>query len=77
MGVVEKFYMVDVLTVYRTYLPKNFKCTFRFAKIILKNLLASFLWTQSVTHLQVVKYLFTSHGTMMSYHSRLILIHLT
>jgi len=42
MGVVEKFYMVDVLTVYRTYLPKNFKCTFRFAKIILKNLLASF-----------------------------------
>jgi len=22
MGVVEKFYMVDVLTVYRTYLPK-------------------------------------------------------
>jgi len=39
-GVVGKFYTVDVLT------AKNYKCSFKFAKITVKKLLASFLWTQ-------------------------------
>jgi len=31
------------------HLPsKNYKCSFKFAKIIVKNLLASFLWTQCI-----------------------------
>jgi len=28
-------------------LDKNYKCSFKFAKIIVKNLLASFLWTDN------------------------------
>ena len=27
---------------------KNYKCSFKFAKIVVKNLLASFLWTQCI-----------------------------
>jgi len=38
MGVVEKCYTVDILTVYRTYLPTLLK----------KNLLILFLWTQCI-----------------------------
>jgi len=41
-GVVEKLYTVDVLTVHRTYLPENYKRSFKFAEIVVKYMLASF-----------------------------------
>jgi len=34
MGVVEKFYMVDVLTVYHTYLPKIINVAFNLPKLL-------------------------------------------
>jgi len=34
MGVVEKFYTVDVLTVYRTYLPKIINVAFSLPKLL-------------------------------------------
>jgi len=39
MGVVEKFYTVDVLTVYHTYLPKIINVALNLPKLLLKNLL--------------------------------------
>jgi len=45
MGVVEKLYTVDVLTLYCTYLPKLINVAL-ICQNYCKNLLASFLWTQ-------------------------------
>jgi len=43
--------MVDVLTVYQTYLPKIINVALKLPKLLKKNLLASFLWTQCIcTH---------------------------
>jgi len=45
MAVVEKFYTINLLTVYPTYLPKIINFTLNLPKLLLKNLLASFVDT--------------------------------
>jgi len=57
MGVEENFYTVDVLTVCCTYLPKNYKCSFKFAQISVKILLASFC-EHSITQYKKNGYVF-------------------
>jgi len=47
LGVVDKFYTVDVLTVYHTYLPKIIN-VLNLPKLLLKKSAGLFLWTRCI-----------------------------
>jgi len=47
-SVVGNFYTVDVLTVYRTYLPKIINVALNLPKLLPKKSIGLFLWTQCI-----------------------------